>query len=58
MIWSTLNTSSAASAAEINAYSFTLKHSVTPNTVMSSIFPSVIFKPAVVLPLKISLLKF
>jgi len=58
MISFTLKMSSAASEADIKACSFTLKHSVTPSSLILSTFPLNIFNPAWLSPLWIALLKF
>lgn len=57
-ISSTLKIISAASLAANSAYSFTLRHSVIPNSFMSPISPSLISRPLSVFPLKISPLRF
>ena len=51
MISSTLKINSAASEADTNAYSLTLKHSVTPNVDISATSPLNISSPDLVLPL-------
>lgn len=55
---STLKIISAASVADTKAYSFTLKHSVIPSSLMLSTCPVNMFNPASLFPLAISLLKF
>ncbi|MFN7881028.1 MAG: hypothetical protein ACK5NI_00875, partial [bacterium] len=55
---STLKIISAASVAEISAYSFTLKHSVTPNSLIFPILPENIFNPESTSPFAIELLRF
>ena len=57
-ILSTLRIISAASVAEIRAYSFTLKHSVTPSSLIFPTLPVNIFNPESTSPFAIALLKF